>query len=197
MMLHPYYGEPDDSPSGPYSRKPFVWDKVATRPNAGGAWIPMPPFDETAADGTLKFLPSKYRTAKYSTRQLMGWDSAVKRANEDGDPIKWVVLCEGPLDAARVGPGGVALIGSSISVDNAEKVASNFHIVFTAFDEDKAGKGATDKVGKMLLGSKCRAPLVQLVIPLPIPSGKDIGDMRQEVFDDMLSKSIKRSKRGV
>ncbi len=195
-MLHPYRGSPDDDPRGGYTRNPFVLDQVATRANPQSSWIPVSPFDETNQEGTLRFQPSKYRTAKYSQRQMMGWDAAVKRANDDPELMKWVVLCEGPLDAARVGPGGVALIGSSISPDNAEKVASTFNIVFTAFDEDKAGKGATEKVGRMLQTSKCRAPVIQLVIPLPIPSGKDIGEMTQEAFDAMLAKAIKRSQRG-
>jgi hypothetical protein len=185
FMLHPYRTE-----------EVTRWSHVATRANPQSAWIPVSPFDEVNQEGTLRFQPSKYRTAKYSQRQMMGWDAAVKRANDDPNPHKWVVLCEGPLDAARVGPGGVALIGSSISPDNAEKVASTFNIVFTAFDEDKAGKGATEKVGRMLMGSKCRAPVIQLVIPLPIPSGKDIGEMTQEAFDAMLAKAIKRSQRG-
>ena len=196
-LLHPYRGSPDDDPRGGYTRNPFIMDQVATRANPQSAWIPVSPFDETNQEGTLRFQPSKYRTAKYSQRQMMGWDAAVKRASDDPSPHKWVVLCEGPLDSARVGPGGVALIGSSISPDNAEKVASSFHIVFTAFDEDRAGKGATEKVGRMLMGSKCRAPLIQLTIPLPIPSGKDIGEMTQEAFDAMLSKAIKRSQRGM
>ena len=199
FMLHPYvvaYGDRGRDIACRSGGVSYVWSHVATRANPQSGWILVSPFDETNQEGTLRFQPSKYRTAKYSQRQMMGWDAAVKRADEDNDPMKWVVLCEGPLDAARVGPGGVALIGSSISPDNAEKVASNFHIVFTAFDEDKAGKGATEKVGRMLMGSKCRAPLVQLTIPLPIPSGKDIGEMTQEAFDAMLSKAIKRSQRG-
>ena len=104
------------------------------------------------------------------------------------------MLCEGPLDAARVGPGGIALIGSSISPENAEKVASAFHVVFTAFDEDRAGKEATDRIGKMILGAKQRAPLVQMVVPMQIASGKDIGDMSQQAFDALLQKTLKRVK---
>jgi hypothetical protein len=111
------------------------------------------------------------------------------------DPLRWSVLCEGPLDAARVGPGGIALIGSSISPENAEKVASAFHVVFTAFDEDRAGKEATARIGKMILGAKQRAPLVQMVVPLQIASGKDIGEMSQEQFDALLQKTLRRVKR--
>lgn len=197
-MLHPYWEQAtrtvytSDIPVG-YS----MWSHTHTRPSTGHAWIPVPPFDELSQDGTLKFQPSKYRTAKYSSRQMMGWDAAIDRANKDPDFVKWVVLCEGPLDAARVGPGGVALIGSSISADNASLVASNFHIVFTAFDEDKAGRGATEKVGKMLMSGNHRSSIIQLVIPLQISGGKDLGDMSQEAFDALFRKARNKASRGL
>ena len=201
FMLHPYVAalanRTRDLQVSCSDGSRFVWSHVATRPSHNAAWIPVPPFDEQTETGTLKFQPSKYRTAKYSTRQMMGWDAALARADADSDPLRWCVLCEGPLDAARVGPGGIALIGSSISPENAEKVASAFHVVFTAFDEDRAGKEATDRIGKMILGAKQRAPLVQMVVPLQIASGKDIGDMSQEAFDALLQKTLKRVKRGL
>ena len=76
-------------------------------------------------------------------------------------------------------------------------MASAFHVVLTAFDEDRAGKEATDRIGKMILGAKQRAPLVQMVVPLQIASGKDIGDMSQEAFDALLQKTIGRVKSGL
>jgi len=105
--LHPYRNE---------------WSHLATRAGVHQPWIPVAPFDETDANGNLKMAGlSKYRTAKYSYRAMMGWDAALAAPDKDG--LKWCVLCEGPLDAARVGPGGVALIGKSISAENAAKVA--------------------------------------------------------------------------
>jgi hypothetical protein len=171
LMLNPY-------------KIPFEWDVVAVRSNAAANWTWVPPFDEMK-DGTMKFNPSKYRTAKYSTREMMGWDAAVRRAEQDPNPLKWVVLCEGPLDAARVGPGGVALIGSSLTPGNLQRVASTFHIVYTAFDTDRVGKQATEKIGKMLYGADIRNKVTQIVRPLRITGGKDIGDMTQSEFDRM------------
>lgn len=195
-MLHPYWEEHATAVYAQSAVSYPMWSLTHTRPHAGAAWIPVPPFDETNEDGTPKFQPSKYRTAKYSSRQMMGWDAALLRAERDPDYLKWVVLCEGPLDAARVGPGGVALIGSSISHENAALVASNFNIVFTAFDEDKAGRGATEKVGKMLMSSKQRAPVIQLVAPLPVTGGKDLGDMTQEAFETMFRRTRNKTNRG-
>ena len=169
LMLHPY-------------KTPLTWDLVAVRATTSSNWMEIPPFDATS-DGVLKFKPSKYRTAKHSTRELMGWDAACKRADDDPNPLKWIVLCEGPLDAARVGPGGVAVIGSSLSIDNVNRIASRFQIIYTAFDSDKAGKAATEKIGRMFYSDNLRNSLVQLVAPLNVTGGKDIGGMTQAEFD--------------
>lgn len=118
--------------------------------------MPVPPFDEVDQDGHIKFDPSKYKTAKHSGRELMGWDAAIARADADPDPIRWCLLTEGPLDGARVGPGGLIIIGKSLSQDNAAKVAQNFHMVMTAFDNDRYGREATEKISAQLFGSKCR-----------------------------------------
>ena len=148
----------------PYSGK---WDILATRGTAVQAWMPAPPFDEVDEDGILKFRPAKYKTAKHSGRELMGWDAAIKRADEDEDPIRWCVLTEGPLDGARVGPGGLTIMGKSLSRDNAAKVASNFHLVITAFDNDKSGKEATSKIAASIHGSKSRDSIISSVAAMP------------------------------
>ncbi len=167
---------------------------MATRSNPEAKWIPVAPFDELK-EGSLRFQPSKYRTAKYSSRQMMGWDAAITRTAEDTDDLRWVVLCEGPLDAARVGPGGVALIGSSISPDNAKKVAENFHLAFLGFDADKAGRDAHDKISRQLQDGSIKAPILGNCIGMPIPSGKDLGDLRSEEYETMFRRLLKRAKR--
>lgn len=178
----------------PYARG-HQWDHVATRAHAAAAWIPVSPFDELDDRGTLRFEPSKYRTAKYSSREMIGWDAAVARANQDSEMYKWVVLGEGPLDAARQGAGGVGLIGSSITPENAAKVAGAFHIAFTAFDVDKAGRDATERVSRALLSQSHRSAILQQVIPIPIPEGKDPGAMDQQKWDELFKKVLKRALR--
>lgn len=193
-----------ESPDGlqKYALSPYrpplgdlVWDHVATRSNAKAPWMPIAPFDELDDEGQLRWKPSKYRTAKYSERELMGWDAAIARAQADPDDIKWCVLNEGPLDAARWGPGGIAVIGKSISAANAIKVVQHFHIVFTGFDNDTAGKEATRKVASILTACKARAPMMQHVEPLNIPGGKDPGDLEQAVADQILAQAVRRAKR--
>lgn len=173
----------------------FMWSHTHTRSNPKASWMPVAPFDAMQENGTLRFKPSKYRTAKYSNRQMMGWDAAIARAAADPSTISWAVLCEGPLDAARVGPGGIAIIGSSLSPENADKLAANFHLIFTAFDADTAGKDATGKVIKKLVSTSLRAPILVAASPIPIPAGKDLGDLPSEEWQRILSSALRQSKR--
>lgn len=176
----------------PYSNQ---WDILATRATAKQAWIPYPPFDEIDEEGRLKFDLSKYKTAKHSARELMGWDAAIRRADQGDQPIRWCVLTEGPLDAARVGPGGLALMGKSISNDNAMKVVGNFHLVLTAFDNDTAGNAATEQISQALLKFPSRSSQLKHVEPLVIPTGKDLGDLDQSAADDLVPQTINRAMR--
>lgn len=172
----------------------YLWSRTHTRANVSASWQAVPPFDESL-DGVLKFKPSKYRTAKYSSRQLMGWDAAIKRANEDLADLKWCVLLEGPIDAARVGPGGIAMIGSSLSHANAEQIVKNFNIVFTALDADRAGKEATEKITKTLYSVNCKSSVLTHVSALAIPEGKDVGDLTQYEYEVLFNRALKRSQR--
>lgn len=172
QALHPY-------------RTPLSWDTVATRTSVTGPWVPCRPFDATDARGNALWTPSKYRTAKHGDRQLMGWDAAIRDVPE---PFAWCVLGEGPTDAARVGPGGMAIMGKSLPWGEVDRVARNFEVVFTAFDEDRSGRQATEKIQGQLLSAK-RAR-THTVVPLPIPAGMDPGDMEQERFDEVLQRAL-------
>ena len=174
----------------------YLWSRTHTRANPSSPWMPIAPFDELTSTGGAKFKPSKYRTAKHSARSIMGWDAAMQKTVSSGEDHPWVVLCEGPLDAARVGPGGLAILGSSLSQDNAAKIASNFHIVFSAFDSDRAGREATAKINKTLMEAKHRAPVLLGVLQLQIPSGKDLGSMTPAQFQITLSRAKKAFLRG-
>jgi hypothetical protein len=170
----------------PYSNQ---WDILATRTTSKQAWIPHPPFDELDKTGNLKFDISKYKTAKHSARQLMGWDAAIRRADQDDQPIRWCVLTEGSLDAGRIGPGGLTLMGKSISKGNAIKAVCNFHLVLTAFDNDTAGIAATEQISQAFANFQGRSSQLKHVERLIIPTGKDLGDL------DLLRQTINREMR--
>ena len=156
----------------------------------------MPPYDEIK-DGTLKFRPSKYRTAKYSQRQLMGWDAAIARAKSDPDDLKWAVLTEGPLDGGRGGPGVLPVTGSSISLENAAKVVRHFHLVFLAFDDDVAGREATEKIAKLLQSTQHKEQIMLALGKLELPPGKDLGDLTPEEYQRIFNRALKRVKRSL
>lgn len=171
----------------------YAWSHTHTRSNTKSSWIPVSPFNELR-NGKPRFTPSKYRTAKYSTREMMGWDAAERRADNDPEQIPWALLCEGPLDAGRAGPGGIALIGPSITPANAAKLAARFKFIISAFDTDRVGTAATKKISEQLFSAN-HTNVLQTVLQLPINQGKDLGAMPQAQFDELLAKIIKNIKR--
>lgn len=171
------------------------WVVVATRVHPESPWIPIPPYDAVDDRGKKRFNLSKYKTATASERGIMGWDAALARANSDDHDLKWVVLCEGPLDAARVGPGGLALMGASLNMAHADLISRNFDIVFTAFDNDKAGQTVTERISSILMSDQLRSSRIQSVNHLPVVGGKDLGEMKQQDFDSLFSAYLKRELR--
>lgn len=176
----------------PYAKR---WDLVESRPHNKARWMRHEPFNELNEENKTDWKPSKYRTAKFSDRHLMGWDAAIE-ANAERD-VKWCVLCEGPLDAARVGPGGLAVLGGSMSDENARKIVESFHVVMTAFDNDAVGSGGTDSTKKQLARVKSRNPMLAVVDSVLIPTGKDLGEMPQKQADEIIKTTLARLKRGL
>jgi hypothetical protein len=180
FMLHPYTGE---------------WDLVAVRSGPGAPWMPVPPFDALGPNGRPRFGPSKYRTAKYSDRFPMGMDAALERARDDPDPLKWCVVVEGPLDAAKVGPGGIAGLGGAPGPEAAARIAGEFHIVLTGFDNDRTGGEATARFRDMLTAeTERRGAVVQTVVPLEFP-GHDLGDLTRDAAAKVVEAGLRLAKR--
>jgi hypothetical protein len=171
------------------------WNVTHFRPNQAAQWMPVAPFDETKEDGTPKFLPSKYRTAKYSSRVLMGWDAAVDNAERAAGTASYAVLCEGPLDAARFGPGGLAVLGSSLSETELERLVRKFRVVMLAFDDDKAGRDALRKIQGQLEHAKFAGQQMDFVVPLPLPPGQDPGDLTKDAANEIVARAWKMLRR--
>ena len=180
-----------------YALHPYTlqWDLIEGRATRDQAWVRVAPFDELHPErGTKLWDPAKYKTASNSFRHLMGWDAAIEKA--DAMDFRYCVLTEGPLDAARPGPGGIALIGKSISAANAIMLVENFQLIITAFDSDTAGVDASKKIQEQLLQHKSRKAIVVAVEPFTItPGKKDIGEMLQPDFDNKLARMLRRFKR--
>ena len=86
-----------------------------------------------------------------------------------------VYITEGPFDAlhmASCGYPAVSTLGSSPSPEQALTLKRKWSSFVVAYDDDRAGKAGTRKLLKLLHGAD--------VSILPLPSGKDPGDMACE-----------------
>ena len=158
----------------PYSMR---WDLVKIRigrdANGKDIWRLVPPFD-TAPPYTWnnpKWDPSKYMTARDSERNtlIMGLDAAVEwnKVYRPSNPIG--VGCEGPLDAGKLGPPGVAIIGKFLSENQAKLLKVNFREFVYVADSDQAGRDAAIRV-KDELGPKLKLHV------LTLKDAKDLGE---------------------
>lgn len=131
-----------------------------------GKWVALP--------GLEGFDPAKYKTAFGAQRNklVIGFDAAVawNKTYRPDNPLGF--LSEGPLDAGRVGPPGMAVLGKHCSPEQAHLVASAFRKVIVLGQNDKAGEGARQKMFDSL------SPFVSDVVILTPPEGiKDFGEM--------------------
>lgn len=119
------------------------------------------------------FNPHKYLNALGSKRNclLMGYDQAVQWNKKQGfdKNSSFCILVEGPLDAAKVGPPAIAILGKSLSEIQASLIKENFGKIIILADNDKAG-------------NECKQCIFKRLNPYPIdditiPSGKDAGEL--------------------
>lgn len=129
------------------------------------------------------FAPHKYLNAKGSQRNalLFGIKQAVKF--NEGKPFhrRYCVLMEGPLDAARGGPPCIALLGKSLSYEQAAMIRKNFAVIYTVMDQDKAGQECLKRIRQMLDG----LPIHELTVPA---KHKDLGACSYEEAKAILPK---------
>lgn len=150
----------------------FVWDGFKYLPIKLKGNDLYPP-NEKYPKG---FNPHKYMNALGSKRNmmLMGYDQAV-RWNKEKFTDKndtFCILVEGPLDAAKIGPPAIAILGKSLSPMQADLIKSKFSKIIIVADNDKAGQEA----------KKC---IYDRMAPFPVDevtvtSGKDAGDLSYE-----------------
>ena len=83
-----------------------------------------------------------------------------------------------------------------MSPECAAALVANFKIVLTAFDNDKVGIAATTTCKNQLESAKVRNPMLACIAALPIKDGKDLGEMRQDVADDLIKLHVAKESRG-
>jgi hypothetical protein len=149
-ILHPYRNQ---------------WVATAQR-DQKGKWAPLPGYD------TLNL--SKYKTAFGASRNeiVMGYDAAVQWNKANALPRPVCVISEGPLDAARIGAPGLAVMGKSLSENQARLVADYFRRVILVADNDKPGQEAKAKMFAEL------SEYLTDITCVDVPSQyKDLGEM--------------------
>lgn len=142
---------------------------------------------EMMPDGTMKehfppstwhpegFAPHKYLNARGSSRNklLFGFDQAVEFNKSRERKDRFCVLCEGPLDAAKMGPPAIALLGKNLSSFQAEELLKQFSVICTCMDQDTAGGECFASIAKHLPG--------RVGIDVTVPDGhKDAGELSYE-----------------
>ncbi len=150
FILHPYTNQ---------------WVAVAFR-GPGKKWTPFPGYEELDL--------SKYKTAFGARRNeiVMGYDAAVRWNKAHGILRPVGVISEGPLDAGRVGAPGLAVLGKSLSDNQAQLVAGFFKKVIIVADNDKPGQEAK---GKMI---EALSSYMKSWVCVDVPAKyKDIGEM--------------------
>jgi DNA primase len=115
----------------------------------------------------------------------MGVDAAVEFNNKLGLKKHTAFIVEGPLDAGRIGPGAVALLGKYMSERHADLLVSKFKKLVVVADNDKAGKEMATRI-KQLMSER----LVDLTF-VDIPDQyKDVGEMTYEAAMNLVFKHL-------
>lgn len=117
------------------------------------------------------FDPHKYMNAPGSKRNelLMGLDAALEYNASRPLPMRYCYLVEGPLDAAKLREPAIALLGKSMSPQQAQIVRANFSKVFVVMDNDEAGQQCLRKI-QTVLGMSVTEVLLDT-------THKDIGEL--------------------
>jgi hypothetical protein len=154
----------------------------------GKPWRPKPQFPD--------WDPVKYMIGAGARRNscLLGLDPAFAHAcqHPDARGRRWCFLVEGPLDAGRLGPPAVAMMGKHFSDEQADLVAKHFSRVIFIADNDAAGASALAKV-RYQLQVRLEGSVALEVMPLP-PGRKDAGELSKEevaVFHYLAKKGTK------
>jgi hypothetical protein len=145
------------------------------------------------AEEKYQWKPSKYRMATGTDASkgvgrssvLLGFDAALAWNEKHNTKIPFVVLCEGPLDAGRIGPPAVAMLGKYLS-DPQVNLIKSFKKVIVVLDNDDAGAEGLIRVKDVFKTNHIRFDIC--TVPKQF---KDVGEMSTSEAWDMLHPVIK------
>lgn len=154
-------------------------------------WISNGVFDDPVKG--RKFKPSKYKTAAGCNKNdlLMGYDAAVaywdQKSCEGQRSIpkedRYIIICEGPLDAARFGSPAVAVLGSNFTNVQARLVEARFKMCIVATDNDEAGHKCAQEIVDKLAGTS-------VIVKRLLTTANDPGDMSREDLHSILNNTL-------
>ena len=116
---------------------------------------------------------------------LMGVDAAIKFNKVLGLKKPTAFIVEGPLDAARIGPGCVALLGKYMSERHADLLVSKFKRLIVVADNDKAGQEMANRIKQLM--SERSVEVIFVDIP---EQYKDVGEMPYDAALQLVYKHI-------
>lgn len=133
FYLHPYRNE---------------WVACERQNRVTGKWEPL----EHLLTGDLKWDISKYKTAMHAAKSqcVLGLDAAIAWNKNNATKKPTGVLMEGPLDAGRIGPPAMPMIGKTLSDAQAQLLIRNFRKIIFVSDNDVAGAKSRASVSHAL-----------------------------------------------
>lgn len=157
------------------------WVTISEQFDDGSAVDYFPPNDRYPSG----FRPHKYINAVGGTRNkwLMGFDAAVEFNRDRKPEDRFCILVEGPLDAGKIGPPAIALMGKAFSEAQADYIAKAFGSgrICVIPDNDKAGEQGRVNIHRLLD--------VYNVVDVRVDgSYKDVGDMTYDEANTLLEK---------
>lgn len=163
------------------------WVAAEQRNEETKKWEPLPGIEIKLEGYTIGWHPSKYKTAFGMMRNdtLMGLDAAIEFNEIIGLKKSTACIVEGPLDAARIGPGAIALLGKYMSERQADLLVSKFKRLIVVADNDKAGQEMVNRIKYLMSERK-----VELVFASVPEAFKDVGDMTYADAIDLVFKHI-------
>lgn len=143
------------------------WELIYRMQDDGTIWYRFP-----TEEGENAFKPHKYINALGSLRNelLLGFDNAI--AHNAGRPFKdrYCVLCEGPLDAAKLRAPAIAILGGTLSQAQAKALMGQFGYICTCMDTDAAGQRCLQRINQLIPD--------RTGIDVKVPDGhKDAGEL--------------------